>query len=78
MVGEFGVQERNPDDKARWVDDARQSIKSDFPLIKAVVYFNANQDYDWRMNTSESAYRAFKDMADDPWFDINLKRPLPK
>ena len=78
MVGEFGVQERNPDEKARWVDDARQSIKSDFPLIKAVVYFDANQDYDWRMNTSESAYRAFKDMADDPWFDINLKRPLPK
>jgi hypothetical protein len=76
MVGEFGVQERSPNDKAQWVNQTREAIKKDFPLIKAVVYFNANKDFDWRMNTSDSAYQAFKEMANDPWFDIGVNRRL--
>jgi Glycosyl hydrolase family 26 len=78
MVGEFGVQERTGDDKARWVEEARQAIKTDFPRIGAIVYFDADQDFDWRMNTSESALRAFRDMATDPWFDVNAKVRLPR
>jgi hypothetical protein len=76
MVGEFGVQERSGDDKARWIADARNTIKTQFPLIKAVVYFNANGDYDWRMNTSSSAYEAFRNMANDPWFNLPADRRL--
>jgi hypothetical protein len=78
MVGEFGVQERSGDDKARWVEDARTTLKRKFPLIKAVVYFNANADYDWRMNSSPSASQAFKDMANDPWFKVAVKGRLPE
>jgi hypothetical protein len=78
MVGEFGVQERSSDDKARWVEAARHTIKTEFPLLKAVVYFNANGDYDWRMNTSPSAYRAFKDMANDPWFNLPVNERPPR
>jgi hypothetical protein len=78
MVGEFGVQEgASPGEKAAWVADAQRSIKAEFPLIKAVVYFNADKDYDWRMNTSDSAYEAFKQMANDPWFDSGINRRLP-
>jgi hypothetical protein len=76
MVGEFGVQERSGDEKARWVEDAKTTIKTEFPRIKAVVYFNTDGDYDWRMNTSASAYRAFKDMARDPWFNLPVDRRL--
>jgi len=78
MVGEFGVQERSGDDKARWVEDARTTLKTKFPLIKAVVYFNANADYDWRMNSSPSASQAFKDMANDPWFNVSVNGRLPE
>lgn len=78
MIGEFGVQERSPGEKAAWVADLKDTIKTEFPLIKAVVYFSANKDYDWRMNTSESAYEAFKEMANDPWFDSALTRRLPQ
>ena len=77
MVGEFGVQERNPGDKAEWITAAREAIKTDFPLLKAVVYFDANKDYDWRLTTSDSALGAFKQMANDPWFNLGVNRRLP-
>jgi hypothetical protein len=77
MVGEFGVQERNPGDKAGWITAAREAVKSDFPLMRAVVYFNANKDYDWRLATSDSALDAFRQMARDPWFNLGAERRLP-
>ena len=76
MVGEFGVQERNPGDKAQWITDAREAIKNDFPLMRAVVYFNSNKDYDWRLSTSDSAVDAFRQMANDPWFNLGVNRRL--
>jgi hypothetical protein len=77
MVGEFGVQERKPGDKAQWITDAREAVKTDFPLMKAVIYFNANKDYDWRLSTSDSALDAFRQMANDPWFNLGASRRLP-
>jgi len=77
MVGEFGVQERNPGDKADWISATRETIKTDFPLLRAIVYFSANKDYDWRLTTSDSAVQAFKQMANDPWFNLGDNRRLP-
>ena len=77
MVGEFGVQERNPGDKAQWIIDAREAIKHDFPLMRAVLYFDSDKDYDWRLTTSDSAIEAFKQMANDPWFNLGVNRRLP-
>jgi hypothetical protein len=68
MIGEFGVQERNPGEKAQWITDARQAIKTDFPRLRAIVYFNSNKDHDWRLTTSDSALEAFRQLAHDPWF----------
>ena len=68
MVGEFGAQERNPGDKAQWLSDAREALKTQYPGIKAVLYFDANHDYDWRVSTSPESLAAFRDMANDPWF----------
>jgi hypothetical protein len=76
MVGEFGVQERHPGEKAQWITDAGQAIKTDFPLLRAVVYFNSNKDYDWRLTTSDSAFEAFRQMADDPWFNLGVNGRL--
>ena len=68
MVGEFGAQERNPGDKAQWLTEARDALKTKFPGIKAVLYFDANKDYDWRVTSSSQTLAAFRDMANDPWF----------
>ena len=76
MVGEYGVQERGAGEKAAWVADATKSLKTDFPLIRAVVYFSANKDYDWRMNTSPESYAAFKVMANDPWLSVGREQVL--
>ena len=75
MVGEFGAQERNPGDKAQWLTDAREALKTEFPGIKAVLYFDANKDYDWRVSTSPETLTAFRAMANDPWFTPD-PRPL--
>jgi hypothetical protein len=77
MVGEFGVQERNPGEKAQWITEARETIKADFPLMRAIVYFNSNKDYDWRLTTSDSAVEAFRQLALDPYFNVGPNRRLP-
>lgn len=76
MVGEFGVQERKPGDKAQWITEAREAIKTDFPLLRAVVYFSSNADYDWRLTTSDSALAAFRELAHDPYFNLGVNRRL--
>ena len=77
MVGEFGVQERKPGEKAQWILAARDAVKHDFPLMRAVVYFDSNKDYDWSLTTSDSAVEAFREMANDPWFNLGVNRHLP-
>jgi beta-mannanase len=78
MVGEFGVQERNPGEKARWITEARESIKTDFPLMRAIVYFSSNKDYDWRITTSDSSVEAFRQLVHDPYFNLGPDRRLPR
>jgi hypothetical protein len=75
MVGEFGAQERNPGEKAQWLTEAREALKTKFPGIKAVVYFDADKDYDWRVTSSPETLAAFRAMAQDPWFNPD-PRPL--
>ena len=84
MVGEYGAQERDPGEKAQWLTEAHQALKTKFTGIKAVVYFDANKDYDWRVTTSPASLAAFRDMANDPWFmpdpnpllDTNSAKPM--
>jgi hypothetical protein len=77
MVGEYGVQEDTAGRKADWIRDVAATVKSQFPLIRALVYFNANQDYDWRIDTSTEAHNAFREMANDPWFNSGLTGAMP-
>jgi hypothetical protein len=77
MVGEYGVQEDTEGRKADWIRDVANSVKSTFPKIRALVYFNANQDYDWRIDTSTGSYEAFREMANDPWFNSGLTGTMP-
>jgi hypothetical protein len=73
MVGETGVQELQPGDKAKWLNAAHISVKQHYPSIEAFLYFdtvNANgQGYVWDLHSSPSAFQAYKDMANDPYFN---------
>jgi hypothetical protein len=69
MAGEYGCQERDPGEKAAWINQAREDIKARFPELDAVVYFDSNRDYDWRVDTSASSYQAFISMSQDSYFN---------
>ena len=57
MIGEFGVQERKPGEKAEWLRDAADVLKTKFPEIKAIVYFNVKKRYDWRLRHDSARER---------------------
>ena len=69
MIGEFGVLERSAGEKAAWYRRTDRQLRTMFPAIRAVVYFNSDhQGFDWRMTTSPSALAAFRAFATDPYF----------
>lgn len=75
MVGETGVMENDPGDKAAWITAMGTTLREEYPEIKALVYFdgyataNFGGWYDWRLDTSDSSYDAFKDLARKRYFN---------
>jgi len=69
MLGEYGCQERASGEKGAWFTQARNDLKVKFPAIRAVFYFDSYTKYDWRVDTSSSAFSAFKAMGADPYFN---------
>lgn len=75
MIGEWGAQEMGPGEKARWLVDAGNTLKTDFPNVAAVVYFNhtghpnEGNHIDWRVETSPESLVAFSALAQDPYFN---------
>ena len=60
--------------KAQWMTQVGTTIKSKFPKIKAVVYYDNlkaedNRHYDWRLDSSASAYAAWNRLARDSYFN---------
>jgi beta-mannanase len=84
MIGEWGVMESGaPERKAAWLSDARTTLKSIFPKIAAVVYFNHKglphepANIDWRIETSAPAVQAFTALASDPYFNPGVGGGAP-
>jgi hypothetical protein len=79
MIGETGVQENNPGDKANWINAMHTSLVQHYPNIVAFDYFdtkNANGlSNEWWLQSSPDAYQAWIKMAQDPYF--NQKNTLP-
>jgi glycosyl hydrolase family 26 len=55
-------------DKAAWIADARATLKSSFPAVRAVIWFHANKETDWRVDSSRQALLAFRAFARDDYF----------
>jgi len=81
MVGETGVQENNPGDKANWIKAMHTALVQHYPNIVAFLYFdtqNANGlGNEWWLQSSPEAYQAWIDMARDPYFNHKDTLPAP-
>ncbi|HVK75327.1 MAG TPA: glycosyl hydrolase [Kofleriaceae bacterium] len=56
-------------DKAAWIREMHQSLKTDFTAIKALVWFDIDKETDWRIASSPKTLEAYKAMAHDPYFN---------
>lgn len=75
MIGEFGVEERAPGQKAQWITQAAQELATRFPQIRAAVYFDSNRRFDWRVQSSPQSVSAFRSLVTAPHLDA--KAPTP-
>jgi len=57
------VQERKPGEKAQWIREAADTLKTKFTAIKAIVYFDVKKEYNWRIRSSASSQSAFRSLA---------------
>jgi len=68
IIGEMASAEQGGD-KGKWIDAMIPVLKAQYPLFKAVVWFDINKESDWRINSSTAALTAFSKMATDPYFN---------
>jgi hypothetical protein len=67
IIGEMASAEGGGD-KAAWIAQIIPALKSNFPMIKGLVWFDVNKETDWRISSSTASEAAFKTMANDPYF----------
>jgi hypothetical protein len=67
MIAEFASAESGGN-KSAWLSDAFAKIKSGYPRMKAVTWFNTNKETDWRVNSSDATLEGFRKAIADPYF----------
>jgi hypothetical protein len=55
--------------KAQWIDDLIPTLKADFPMIKAFVWFDIKKERAWQINSSATALASYSKMALDPYMN---------
>jgi hypothetical protein len=55
--------------KASWSGAVIPTLKSTYPLIKAIVWFDVDKERHWAINSSSSALTAYHKMAKDPYLN---------
>jgi hypothetical protein len=65
-----------PGGKAAWITDMFEQIRTRYPRIAGVCWFNASQTYDWRLSSSASSLAAFRAAVADR--DTQSELPLPR
>jgi hypothetical protein len=66
ILGETSTKDA---EKATWIGAILPAMKSQFPLLKALVWFDVNKENDWRFDSTSSSLSAFVTMAKDPYFN---------
>jgi hypothetical protein len=68
LIGEMSSAEVGGD-KGKWIDDIVSTLRTNFPLIKGVIWFDINKERDWRFSSSPASEAAFIRMVNDPYFN---------
>ncbi|HKP60736.1 MAG TPA: glycosyl hydrolase [Polyangiales bacterium] len=68
VIGEMASDE-NGGDKAAWIDAMIPTLRSDFPMIKAVVWFDVKKERAWQINSSPESLAAYMRFANDPFMN---------
>lgn len=68
MIGEMASDEIGGS-KAEWISQVAPSLKTHFPAIKAVVWFDVDKERHWRIDSSTNALAAYRSCAKDPYFN---------
>jgi hypothetical protein len=68
LIGEMASDE-NGGDKGMWIDAMIPTLKSDFPLIKGLVWFDVHKERSWQINSSPASLAAYQRFAKDPYMN---------
>jgi hypothetical protein len=68
LIGEMASDE-NGGDKAQWIDALVPTLRDQFPMIKAVVWFDVDKERHWQINSSPSSLAAYVKFAADPYMN---------
>jgi hypothetical protein len=68
LIGEMASDEVGGS-KAQWITDMIPTLKADFPLIRAFVWFDVKKERDWEINSSPASLAAYVAMAKDPYMN---------
>ena len=81
MIAEMASTEEGGD-KATWISDAYLTqLPTNFPKIRAVVWFNENKETDWSIESSQAAQSAFANALASSLYASNefarISSPIP-
>ena len=77
MIGQWGVLERAPGDKAPWIPEAQTAARDKPPAIAAWWPSPSTHMFDWRVTTSPDTYEAFGERARDPYLNLPTSPSTP-
>lgn len=67
MICEVGCAETGGD-KSAWIRAMGSALQNNFPAVKALVWFDAKKETDWRINSSTASLAAFRSVVAQPYF----------
>ena len=68
IIGEMASDEVGGD-KGAFIDGIIPTLKNDYPLIKAVVWFDVKKERKWQINSSAGSLSAYVRFASDPYMN---------
>ncbi len=66
-IGEFATG-RTGKDKADWLKEMNESLHTQFPGIKGLVYFSVLKERDWRLDDSADSLAGAKEVFSQPFY----------
>ncbi|MGU3650872.1 glycoside hydrolase family 26 protein [Mycolicibacterium sp. A43C] len=67
IIGETASDETGGD-KAAWISDIVPQLRSRFPDVRAIVWFDIDKERAWPIDSSPASLAAFEALASDPFF----------